>query len=217
MRSLFTALLDLMFPPSPHARLVREATERAVLPAYAPRRFGATLTLAPYREPLMEALIQEAKFHRNERAIALLGQLLALHLHKTQKETRGAPERAHETYLIPIPLSRERLRERGYNQTLEIARAALASAARAHLADSLLRRIRHSAPQTSLSRDERLRNLAGAFAVNTDALPFQSSFPPQSRLILLDDVVTTGATLSEAARTLRNAGFTRVEQLTLAH
>ena len=201
MRSFFAALLDVVFPSSARARIVRDTSFAALKVAYAPRAVGDSTALARYREPLVRALIHEAKFRRNERAIALLGQLLAEHLERTDTSL----------HLVLVPLSSERLRERGYNQVNEIARAAHAHIPRLHIHDELLKKVRHTPPQMSLARSERLHNLAGAFAIGEHALPYDTP------LILFDDIVTTGSTLAEAARTLEAAGFTRITLLALAH
>jgi ComF family protein len=114
----------------------------------------------------------------------------------------GAPAR-----LIPIPLGRGRLRRRGYNQSLVLARA-LASHWRLPVLAQLLIRTRDTATQTALTPGARLANVAGAFAVQSGVM--QTRHP----LVLVDDVFTTGSTLAEAARTLDNAGFTTISAVT---
>lgn len=106
--------------------------------------------------------------------------------------------------LIPVPLHPSRLRERGYNQALELARP-LAKAFAIPLLPEGLRRIRDIAPQSGLGALARRRNPRGAFAVGVggEALP--------THVALVDDVMTTGATLHECARTLRRAGVGRVD------
>ncbi len=110
--------------------------------------------------------------------------------------------------LLPMPLSSERLRERGFNQSLELARHL---APRKTAADLLLR-IRHTAPQSSLKREERLKNVVAAFAVD----PLRSAELRGKRVVLLDDVMTSGASLFAAAQTLRSAGASHITGLVLA-
>ena len=107
------------------------------------------------------------------------------------------------TVLLAVPLSRARLRQRGYDQARELARP-LARALGLPLLDDALRRLRDTAPQSSLDALARRRNLRGAFA---------AAFPaaPPARVLLIDDVMTTGATLHAAATALRRAGVHRVE------
>lgn len=110
--------------------------------------------------------------------------------------------------LACVPLHRSRLRQRGYNQALELARP-LARALQLPLAHDLLRRTRVTAPQTGLDARQRRRNLRGAFAVSNAA-------PLPDHVILIDDVMTTGTTLHECARMLRRAGVERVDAWALA-
>ncbi|MFZ2754457.1 MAG: phosphoribosyltransferase family protein, partial [Lysobacteraceae bacterium] len=105
--------------------------------------------------------------------------------------------------LIPLPLHRKRLRSRGFDQTLELA-APLARALHLPLMDGILMRMRETAPQSRLDAAARRRNLRRAFAVREGiVLP--------THVALVDDVMTTGATLHAAADALLRAGVTRVD------
>ncbi|GAB2572077.1 hypothetical protein GCM10027066_14190 [Dyella jejuensis] len=110
--------------------------------------------------------------------------------------------------IVPVPLHRRRLRERGYNQALELARP-LARALGIPYRHDLLRRIRHTEAQTGLDAVQRRRNLRTAFALNHAA-----SLP--AHIVLLDDVCTTGATLEACTHVLKRAGVMRVDVWTLA-
>jgi len=107
----------------------------------------------------------------------------------------------HPDCLVPLPLSQARQRERGFNQAGEIA-ARVAAAIDLPLATPL-RRTRHAVPQTALAWKERAQNVRGAFAVHGAV--------HGARIALVDDVLTTGATLAEATRVLRRAGAADVE------
>jgi ComF family protein len=110
--------------------------------------------------------------------------------------------------LLPIPLAPERLRERGYNQA-----ALLAQALSARKTDcGTLLRLHWTPPQSGLNRAQRLRNLQGAFVVN----PKHAAQLAGQHVLLVDDVMTTGATLDAAAHTLRAAGVATVSALVLA-
>lgn len=111
--------------------------------------------------------------------------------------------------IIPIPISRRRLRARGFNQSLIIARALSAKTGIAVDRRSLMK-IRDTAPQASLTRERRLVNLKGSFATARGARL------KGSRILLVDDVSTTGTTLSEASRVLVAAGVDGVDCLALA-
>lgn len=110
--------------------------------------------------------------------------------------------------LIPIPLSFQRLAERGYNQSLMLSQKLSSKKTHPH---SLLR-MRHTLAQSSLPRPERLTNLNGAFAV----APLMASKLRGQRVMLIDDVMTSGATLEAAAQVLKQAGAAHVCALVFA-
>lgn len=200
---VFTILLDILFPPSAHADMVARARAEDVLTAYRPAIAHHALALTRYRTPLIRALIHEAKFSDSMKAAELLSCILARFLHELPN--------AERYLLVPIPLSRARLRERGYNQTERIAQCATRRGAPLQLAPSLLLRARNTQPQTALPRAQRRSNLTDAFTVGAH------TFSTDTPIIVFDDVTTTGATLAEAARTLRTAGFSDITALALAH
>jgi ComF family protein len=145
-----------------------------------------------YEAPL-DRLLPRLKFHNDLAAARLLGGLMA--------EALGSAERPDA--LIPLPLHRKRLRSRGFDQTLELAKP-LAHALCVPLRDDVLVRVRETAPQSRLDAPARRRNLRRAFAVREGvALP--------AHVALIDDVMTTGATLHAAADALLSAGVTRVD------
>jgi ComF family protein len=109
--------------------------------------------------------------------------------------------------LVPMPLAPTRLRERGFNQAMEIARA-LARGTRFTVAPHLVARVRDTPPQTDLPHDARTANVRGAFACMR-AVAGRS-------LAIVDDVMTTGASLEELAGTLKRAGAARVENWVVA-
>lgn len=120
-----------------------------------------------------------------------------------ERPPAALPER-----LICVPLHPQRLRERGYNQALELAKP-LARALRIPLDADALIRLRHTSAQTGLDAKARRRNLHAAFAVADPArLP--------AHVAVIDDVMTTGTTLRECARVLRQAGVARVDVWALA-
>jgi len=145
-----------------------------------------------YAAPI-DRLLPRYKFHQDLAAGRLLAGLMA--------QALAAAERPHA--LVPVPLHAARLRQRGYDQALELARP-LAAAMDLPLEPDLLRRPRATAAQSDLGALARRRNLRGAFAVQ----PGRS--PPQ-HVALVDDVMTTGATLHAAAVALRRAGVQRVD------
>lgn len=115
---------------------------------------------------------------------------------------------AQADLVLPVPLSRERLRQRGYNQALLLARR-LGSP---HVHPHLLLRTRDAEAQSHLTRAQRLRNLRGAFMLD----PLLAARASGRRVLLVDDVMTTGATLHAAAAPLREAGARHVAAIVLA-
>lgn len=158
-----------------------------------PPPFDATLTPFLYRPPL-DWLIQGFKFNQRLPPGRLLGALLARHL---AEHVTALPQ-----LIVPVPLHPARLRERGYNQALELARP-LARYLDAPLAGGLVQRVRATATQSLLSGAERRRNVRGAFAL---ASPL-----PARHVAIVDDVIATGSTVGELARVLRRAGAERIE------
>ncbi len=146
-----------------------------------------------YREPIA-GLVGGLKFRGRLHQGRLLGELLARSL---QAQPLDRPER-----LIPVPLHSERIRARGYNQALEIARW-VARALTIPLDSESCRRTRATAAQSDLPLEERRRNIRGAFAL---VRPLGVR-----HLALLDDVVTSGATVSELAQVLKRGGVERVD------
>ncbi|NBB78793.1 MAG: ComF family protein [Verrucomicrobia bacterium] len=113
--------------------------------------------------------------------------------------------------LVPVPLHATKERERGFNQSREIARAICAVTGASGVADVLERRV-YTQTQTRLSREARHQNVKNAFALAADgAVMVNKSY------ILVDDVFTTGSTLNACAAVLRDAGVTRLKVATLGH
>jgi ComF family protein len=165
-----------------------------------PPPLDACLAAVPYAYP-WDALVSRYKFEPQPGWAATLALLL-----RSAPWVEPALEQAD--CLLPMPLSRERLRERGFNQSLALARQL--APAKTH-ADWLLR-IRHTPPQSALPRAQRLRNLDGAFAID----PLRQSELQGRRIVLVDDVMTSGASLFSAARELRRAGATHITGLVFA-
>lgn len=158
------------------------------------------LAAVPYAYP-WSACIGRFKFQQSPGWAGTLATLL-----RSTPWVEPALEQAQ--CVIPVPLSTQRLRERGFNQALELARCLSPRKTDAQL----LLRIRHTVRQSELPRAERLRNVAGAFAVD----PLRSGALRGLRVVLVDDVMTSGASLFAAADALRAAGAAHVTALVLA-
>lgn len=147
-------------------------------------------------------VIHQIKYSGKTYLAKSLGALLASLARERIGDTKGM-------LMMPVPLHPRRLKERGFNQSLVLARA-VAPLLDTRIDFLSLRRVRYTRPQTGLKRDERRRNVRGAFGLaDNPGLKGKT-------VILVDDVTTTGNTLNECARALKRAGCERVFCLTLA-
>jgi ComF family protein len=204
--------LNLLFPVRSSAHLVRLLSAEQLFTHMRPQLSlhtdPPTHVLLPYRLALVRAAILEAKFHDDRNAQDALGAILERYLTYIWCENRYLRD-THTLVLIPIPLSRERVRERGYNQTERICRAAARISPDIQVDSDLLTRSRNTPPQTTLNGNERRTNLAGAFILTRT--PMSSAIH-----ILVDDVLTTGTTLS-AAITAFDSTDAHILSIALAH
>jgi len=157
-----------------------------------------------YDDPLLKELIKKFKYDFLTALSQPLGKFLILFWQGQLALIDPLPDK---TLLIPVPLTKKRLRWRGFNQAEMLAREL--SAAFPYALRQDLKRQKYSRPQAGLSETERALNIKQAFFWSGDTLNGRT-------IILLDDVITTGATLSEAARVLKEAGAARIYALVLA-
>ncbi|MBN1655025.1 MAG: ComF family protein [Deltaproteobacteria bacterium] len=151
-----------------------------------------------YGGPLAEA-IRRLKYEGRSDYAPALGELLS---------DAALPFAGLVDLVIPMALHPKRLRIRGFNQALLLAKP-VARTLGVKLDVRTLERVRDTPEQAGLSRSDRILNVKGAFRVGTGSRP--------GRVLLIDDVRTTGATLASAAETLLEAGFNRVYTLALAY
>jgi ComF family protein len=158
------------------------------------------VVLGPFQGAMQEAI--HALKYRQQRP---LGQVLGQRMGQEKALGRVLEEL---DFLVPVPLHPARQRERGYNQSLEIARG-LAQALERPVLDGLVARRKNTRQQARLEADERRKNLQGAFiALDT--------VPREGLIGLVDDVLTTGATFNACAQALLEAGAQRVWAVALA-
>jgi len=186
---LWNFVVRTLFPERETQKRVREADVDAlrllIHPTQTPLGSIEGTVLLSYKDPLVHASIVETKFYDNKKAAALLGA--ALHEYLLEASTEGLP-----IVLIPLPLSTKRMRERGYNQVERVCTEAIKDLPNVSIDTALLVRTKHTAPQTSLKRKERFQNMKDAFTRTAPLLDGHL-------YILVDDVMTTGATLTAAA------------------
>ncbi len=163
-----------------------------------PPAFDSLRSHALFSGPVREAL-HRLKYNND----IGLGEVLAPYLVKTYQTMNLDID-----LVTAIPLSKKRLRSRGYNQAEELARPFAAMIGKPYLGN-LVERIVDTRSQIDLSAQERRENVSGAFYAN-------SMFIKAKSVIIIDDVSTTGSTISECARALRKAGAREVHAITLA-
>ncbi|MCF8197372.1 MAG: ComF family protein [Sulfuritalea sp.] len=160
-----------------------------------PPHFDATQAVYRYEFPI-DRLIQSLKYTHRLTSAEFFGRALA------QMPLSGRPD-----LILPVPLSAERLVQRGFNQALEIARP-LTRALGMTLSVGHVHRNRDTPPQSQLAWKDRKKNIRHAFECKVDL--------SGKTVLVIDDVMTTGATLDELAQTLKAHGAARVENRVLA-
>ncbi len=205
--SFSTHVLDLLYPPACRncghdgvwlCGRCLGAMRPLVISRPAPG-IDRLLCLGSYdRSPLLKRVVQELKYNAGRVLAAPLAASLAKAFR--QDVARGI--------LIPVPLHPSRQRSRGFNQS-ELLAQGIARMTKCQVTEAVVR-IKKTRPQVTLNEAERFRNVHGAFAVNM-TLEFLPEYG-----IILDDVFTTGATVSEIARVLRAAGMEHITAVTVA-
>lgn len=154
--------------------------------------FDSTLALFTYNEPV-RYLIRSLKYNGNYASGRLLGNLMAQAL---------ANQPMHPQLIVPVPLHPTRFQQRGFNQAIEIARP-ISKNLGIPIAPKLCVRSRETPAQSGLSARQRAINIKHAFEIGQAV--------EVDHVAILDDVVTTGATVTELSRVLRNAGIKKIE------
>src|SRR3989344_829714 len=166
--------------------------------------------LFDYEDKRIRAAIHKLKYKRGLRLASTLGVHLAEFVLEDLSEL-ALFENMADAIIVPTPLSRERLRERGFNQS-ELLAEVVSGITGLPLSTEVLAKTKHTAPQVSLKdRRSRQNNLSGAFTI------IQPEIIKNKSVILIDDVYTTGATASEIMKTLGAAGARYCITYTIAH
>lgn len=215
--------LDIIFPPREDERTLRDISIEGFCAHLAPQLVSytrpATVALLPFSLPIVRAAIHEAKYHGSAHAFALLAACLADFLPDYLADSYHVGRRTSYISLVPVPLGKVRQKERGYNQVEEVARRALRSLGEGNVENilldaSLLARVRETTTQISLARAAREANMKGAFACPSKL--GERSRDPARLYIVLDDVLTTGATLQAALDALVASGIPRDRLIPIA-
>jgi ComF family protein len=197
IHSLIDGVSLLLYSERSTEKIVREASADqlfALSKSCSTTLEGVTVHYSlPYKHPLVKACVREAKFYNNEKAQTLLAQVAAEALQALAEDMTAV---SHQSIvIIPVPLSSVRQLKRGYNQVQKTI--SLIHEPWVKQSDTpLLERTKDTPAQSSLSRNERLLNMANAFSTSG---PLHN----HTLYIVVDDVVTTGATLASADFALR--------------
>ena len=186
-------------------RLPQEHCPRCALPTPNSEICGRCLSNPPHYDRTQSAfaydfpldkLVQSFKYGHQLALAGYLGQQIA-----------ALAEGIEADLIMPLPLHPKRLRERGFNQALELSRP-VSRATKLPIDTRSCQRVRHTLAQAELPWRERVKNIRGAFHCSED-------FSGQ-RLVLIDDVMTTGASINECARTLKLHGAAHISVLVVA-
>jgi ComF family protein len=234
-RALSRALVDFLLPPQCAACGARIDAHghvcgtcwralRFIAPPFC-QRLGIPFAIDPGFPAVSARAAGDPPAYDRARAVALFDDVSRAMIHALKYRDRhdlarmmgglmaraGAELLADATLIVPVPLHRGRLWSRRFNQSVLLARI-VAEAAGLRFAPDALIRTRPTAHQVGLTAEQRRRNVAGAFAVRTD---WAGRLKGQ-RILLIDDVLTTGATVEACARVARRAGAERVDALVFA-
>jgi len=180
---------------------LKELSADIVAAKPTPEQLDAILPVFEF-DDIIQKIIHGLKYSGHKSSGLCLGRLIAERLPKGYL--------LEESILMPVPLHPNKQRERGYNQSLYIARG-IAEITGNNIKDNMLKRVKNTITQTHLNAHERRENMQNAFALkrNCDLSGINS-------VVLIDDVFTTGATMNAAAAVLKSYGVASVRGLTVA-
>ena len=175
--------------------------------------FDVEIVLFNYRDPIIKKLIWSLKYKGSMKTAKLFAEVLSEYLLEELSDL-NIFSGFENPILIPIPLSKNRLRERGFNQVGRVAKEMVEVEKNSNykLETNILKRIKDTPSQTKMtSKEDRIKSIKGAFEIPSSGLVHGKN------IILLDDVVTTGSTLGEAKKVLLENGARKVICVALAH
>lgn len=216
MHKSASMLLNILFPKTVSQRVLASLNTEilnALKKPTALREDADIISLFSYSDPRIKALIWGLKYRGHARAADLCADALYECLIQ-ELERKNSEKNFTNPLLLPIPLSKKRLAQRGFNQSELLAKkmSHRDNGNRFTLRTDVLYKVKDTKNQTSIKdKKERQQNLRGCFFVKDRAAVRERN------IILIDDVVTTGSTLGEAKKTLLEAGARRVIAFALAH
>ena len=205
-----TAILNTILPRHARAERAVRVREAELQARFAPQihpKYTWIHTLFPYRDELVRALIQAVKYYGEKELVARLAPYAADYCTDLIHDSTRL-QGWEQVRIAPIPSSRSRFRERGYNQAALFARAIAARVPDATYTETLLTRL-DRVSQVHVPRTKRAQNMDGVFTASHHAAG--------ACVILIDDVVESGATLADARRALLDEGAKDVIAVAIAH
>ncbi len=216
LKIVFEFMLDTIAPPDPEVRkielLAPEIFLEEAMKGEKLEESPGVLHFLPYRSAVVKTTIIEIKTHENRKIARLLAVLLYDFLLSELPDLEMFQNFTHPL-VLPIPITRKKKRKRGWNQC-ELLADAMKKLDHAHIFEirgDILQKIRENEDQVGKGRSDRFKNLENCFRVRDELLVLGRN------IIVFDDIVTTGATLAEAKRTLLSAGAKKVIAVALAH
>jgi len=201
---MYKYILDFIFPPTKTELELRELSVSDVferLPTAPPTEYPFIYSIFSYQNPLVKELVWQIKYKRNKHAISIAGYSLYTRLSTIEGDIT----------LVPVPISKSRRRERGYNQSELIVNEIVKMDNNRFKADfNLVKRNVDIEKQTFKNKNDRFKNTKDIFKVTR--LPRLTE-----KIVIIDDVSTTGSTINEIRNVLLEAGYTDVVGYTLAH
>lgn len=212
-RALLSSLFDFLYPKDQDVLKLESLEPEDLLTKLTPAKglSNDTYAIWNYADEKVRLIIWEIKYRRNEKLIENVTQVL-YDIVTTEVLDRAVTENFINPLLIPIPISKRRKLERGYNQT-ELLCKALRKLDTENLFEYLptaLQRVVHTESQTKMiNKKQRTINITGSMKAENIVL--------NRNIVLIDDVTTTGATLGDARRALCESGAKKIICFTLAH
>lgn len=210
LQTLYDIFIESLFPLSKAEKELFSYTPTnayEILPKSPPALDGFAVAVFHYKDERVQRLIWNIKYKRSVEAVEMGGYALFQELKKMNLPP--------STIIVPMPITKRRRRERGYNQcellTSEIIK--LDTLGYFNIRTDILLRTHHANRQTLKGRTDRLKDAKGVFSLNKTVADQYLDHT----IVIIDDVITTGSTISDAINTFKEAGFKNVQGLTLAH
>lgn len=204
-------IIDIFWPPSPTEIMLLDQARNNVLPHASVIPHKNMYALFHYKHPVIRSAIRILKRHHNKNIATCFGNYLYEHI-QTIIDDEILYHDYHSIVCIPMPITSKRLRERGFNQAELLTQALIQHDTHYCCKEILIKK--HDTDKQALqsSRNARAHNMKNCFMTHARYIPEKNTL-----YVVVDDVITTGATMKEALRTLRLAGYRHCIGIAVAH